>query len=103
MGQHEDNLSDHDKIYSNIWFWTSVWIYYLGLCCAKMSILLQYLRIFPQKTFRLVTYGVMAIVVIYTVWTVTSAIFACTPIRYFWMQGVEDISGGHCLNRLAVW
>lgn len=32
MGRHADTLSDNDNVQSLVWFWASVWIYYLALC-----------------------------------------------------------------------
>lgn len=99
MGRHYDTLSDHDKILDLKWFWASIWIYYLALGCAKCSILLQYLRIFPHSSFRIPCYAMIGVIVAYTCWTFFSAVFACTPVEYFWDHSIQ----GHCLNRLAVW
>lgn len=99
VGKHWDTLSDNDKTMSLVWFWASVWIYYTGLCSVKVSILLQYLRVFPSKKFRIATCTLMAIVVIYSMGTMFSAMFICTPIRRFWNPTVE----GSCLNETAVW
>ena len=70
MGKHESELSyseaeENRKAVSSIilktkrylkttkvkQLWTSIIIYNLGLTSTKMSILLQYQRIFPQKRF----------------------------------------------------
>lgn len=99
MGRHADSLTPYDNKYSLIWFWASVWIYYLALCFAKLSILLQYLRIFPGRQFRIACSILMGIIVGWTLWAFFSAVFACWPIRYFW----DTSTKGACLNRLAVW
>lgn len=99
MGRHADSLSANDNMQSLIWFWASVWIYYLALCFAKLSILIQYLRLFPEKKFRAKCYVLITIVIGWTLWAFFSALFGCTPIRHFWDASVE----GTCLNRLAVW
>jgi hypothetical protein len=103
MGRHASSLTAHDLLWTNRWFWSSLWIYYLALYFAKMAILLQYLRIFPQTAFRRVGYGLMAFISVYSCWTVFSAIFSCTPINYFWEQSVDPEARGTCLNRLVVW
>lgn len=103
MGQHAANLTQHDRLWSNKWFWASLWIYYLALFCAKLAILLQYLRIFPQKRFRQVSYGLAVFIFAYSCWTVFSAVFSCTPVNYFWTQSVDPEAKGTCLNRLVVW
>jgi hypothetical protein len=99
MGRHASTLTANDGTQSLIWFWASVWIYYLALCCAKLSIILQYLRIFPEKRFRKWCFTLMAVIVLWTFWAFFSALFACWPIQHFWNQTIP----GTCLNRLAVW
>ena len=103
MGRHTDTLTRHDLLLSNKWFWASLWIYYLALCFAKLSILLQYLRIFPQTMFRRVGYALIAFISAYSCWTVIGSVFSCTPINYFWLHGIDPNAKGKCLNRLAVW
>ncbi|EME42974.1 hypothetical protein DOTSEDRAFT_72404 [Dothistroma septosporum NZE10] len=99
MGRHAATLTDHENVRSLIWFWASVWIYYLALCFAKLSILLQYLRIFPHRAFRKACFTLMVVVVAWTLWAFFSALFACWPIHSFWHKDIP----GFCLNRLAVW
>ncbi|KAF2208670.1 hypothetical protein CERZMDRAFT_48687, partial [Cercospora zeae-maydis SCOH1-5] len=99
MGRHAASLSPNDSKYSLIWFWASVWIYYPALMFAKLSILFQYLRIFPDRRFRRRCWTLMAIIVTWTGWAFFSALFACWPIQHFW----DDSIPGTCLNRLAVW
>lgn len=102
MGGHIDTLSLHESIESQKAFYVSIWVYNLSMSCTKFSILLQYLRIFPQRLFRRACHIMLVIVSIYTAWTFFSAVFACWPISYFWTQ-IQDPSGGKCLNRFAVW
>lgn len=63
MGRHSDSLNDNDRVQSLIWFWISVWIYYLALCFAKLSILIQYLRLFPDQKFRCRCFALIAVVI----------------------------------------
>lgn len=102
MGQHISTLPLNELIESQKPFYVSVFVYNLSMSCTKFSILLQYLRIFPQQKFRIACYILMGVVGIYTCWTFFSAVFACSPISYFWTQ-FRDLQGGHCLNRFAVW
>ncbi|TKA80183.1 hypothetical protein B0A55_03612 [Friedmanniomyces simplex] len=100
MGKHEDTLSKQDQLAQLKPFWASVWVYNLAISCTKFSILFQYLRIFPGKKFRSICYILIGVVFVYSCWTFFSAVFACTPVQYFWKP---DIPGGHCLDRFAVW
>jgi hypothetical protein len=67
-------------------FFSSLIVYYLSLGLTKASILLQYQRVFTTKRFQLYCWGVMAVVIIYTIWTVFGSIFACVPVRAFWTK-----------------
>ncbi|KAF2169823.1 hypothetical protein M409DRAFT_52318 [Zasmidium cellare ATCC 36951] len=99
MGRHIKSLSQDEVKKQLMAFYVSIWVYNLSLSCTKISILLQYLRIFPQPRFRRCCYAMLVVVVVYSFYTFFTAVFACTPIEYFWDQSV----GGHCLDRFAVW
>ncbi|KAK4166237.1 CFEM domain-protein [Cladorrhinum sp. PSN259] len=60
----------------------SFYISILGL--TKLSILCFYLRIFPNRTFRFVTYGAMFWVGLSSFIFVFCQIFQCVPISYVW-------------------
>lgn len=79
-------------------FWSSLIVYYLSLGLTKTSILLQYQRVFTTKRFQSVCWTLMGLVVVYTIWTVFSSIFACVPVRAFWTR--EKAS---CINQFAMW
>ncbi|KAI9803327.1 MAG: hypothetical protein M1825_002118 [Sarcosagium campestre] len=69
-------------------------LYPLTLTFTKLSILLLYWRLFPTRGFRLGTYIVGAIVVIWWLEVELVTIFQCKPISYLW-----DKSGkGRCLD-----
>lgn len=81
-------------------FWASVWMYNLSLTVTKISILVQYLRLFPTRRFRIVCYVVLGIVTAYGVWTLFGNIFICTPVEFFWNKSLPN---GSCLNQFTVW
>lgn len=98
MGDKQRTLSDQEMTRAYYWFWVSIWVYYAGLFCVKISILLQYLRIFVQKKFRVVCFALIVIVSVCSLWAVFSGAFMCTPVKSFWDHTVA----GKCLDRLAV-
>lgn len=100
MGQHVYTLSKETLINSQKPFWASIWIYNLSLTFTKVSILLQYLRIFTIKQFRVFCWTLLGFVAIYSTWTFFGSIFECMPVAYFWDK---TIKGGHCMNQYAVW
>jgi hypothetical protein len=114
MGQHLKDLEPHTVTMSLqvtgsfriLWavlmlvqaFWSSLIVYYLSLGLTKTSILLQYQRVFTTKRFQIVCWTLMGFVIVYTIWTVFSSIFACVPVRAFWTR--ESAS---CINQFAMW
>ncbi|KUJ18509.1 uncharacterized protein LY89DRAFT_498174 [Mollisia scopiformis] len=61
---------------------------------AKISILLLYLRIFPDKTFQLITKIAIGIMVVHILAFVFVVIFQCVPIKSIWDTSIQ----GRCLN-----
>ncbi len=80
-------------------FWASILFYNLSLTCTKISILLQYKRVFISKTFQKVCIAVIIACLIYGTYGTITAIWACRPISAFW---TKDPSA-KCLNQLAIW
>lgn len=74
-------------------------MYNASLAFTKFSILLQYLRIFPGRSFRIACYIMMAIVATYSAWAIVSGYVNCVPVAKFWNQDLP----GSCLNFEAVW
>ena len=99
MGRHYSTLTNSDKLHLMQWFWASVWIYYTALCFTKVSILLQYLRVFPSTGFRKACFTLMGIVIAYSLATFLTSVFACVPVASFWDPTIK----GSCVNLKAVW
>lgn len=59
-------------------------LYFTQLALTKISVLFLYLRIFPSRRFRLITYAFMAFIAVSTAGLVFLAIFECLPVGYFW-------------------
>jgi len=72
----------------------------MALTFTKVSILVQYLRIFPVRRFQKVCYGVLLFVVVFGIWTIFGNIFMCTPIKSFWKQSMQSVN---CMDRQIVW
>jgi len=69
------------------------------MCLVKISILLQYRRIFACVVMQRITaFGV----VLLSVWTITLCFllaFVCVPVAAFWDHSIK----GRCLDSLTVW
>ena len=81
-------------------FWLSVPIYNLSLTTTKLSILIQYLRVFPNDTIRRICWVTVIFISVYGIWTFFGSIFMCTPVSYFWDKSIRN---GYCFNELAFW
>lgn len=82
------------------WFWLSVIFYNIGLGLTKISILMQYLRIFATTTaMRYATLATLAFVILYTLEAILLSIFSCTPVDLFWNR----TKTGHCVDFKALW
>jgi hypothetical protein len=74
-------------------------MYNASLAFTKFSILLQYLRIFPARSFRLACFVVGAVVATYSSWAIVSGYVNCVPVAKFWNHDLP----GSCLSFEAVW
>jgi hypothetical protein len=69
--------------------------YVVALGISKISILFLYLRVFPSKSFRMLTYSVMGLSVAYTIAFFFATTFQCWPISLAWTQW-DGLHEGHC-------
>ena len=91
-----------DIVKMSISFWVALWSYYAGLGFTKLSILFQYLRIFPQETFRKACYGMIGVTVFWTLWAAFSSAIMCMPVSVFWTTK-DFFHDPRCLPRLELW
>ncbi|KAH8887875.1 hypothetical protein GQ53DRAFT_725610 [Thozetella sp. PMI_491] len=72
-------------------------LYIVELAISKLSIILFYLRIFPDPTVRRVLWGTLVLMIASAVTLVGLIAFQCMPIQYFWLQW-DGEHEGRCLN-----
>ncbi|CAG8274691.1 unnamed protein product [Penicillium olsonii] len=99
MGVHSALLSSHTLQQQLKCLWAAIPMYNASLAFTKFSILFQYLRIFPGRSFRIACYVMMAIVATYSIWAIVSGYVNCVPVAKFWNHDLP----GSCLNFEAVW
>ncbi|KXT15624.1 hypothetical protein AC579_5838 [Pseudocercospora musae] len=100
LGKHQLSLSAHNELYLLKWFWASIWNYYLGLGLAKLSMLVQCMRIFGHiPKFRRAAWILGTVIAVFTTWTFFASVFLCRPISKFWYPNAP----GTCLHRLPLW
>jgi hypothetical protein len=69
--------------------------YVVALGISKISILFFYLRVFPAKEFRLLTYGIMGLSAAYTIAFLFATVFQCLPVSLAWTQW-DGLHEGFC-------
>ncbi|KAL4979557.1 hypothetical protein BDW66DRAFT_157380 [Aspergillus desertorum] len=86
-------------ILASLSLWAAIPMYNASLLFTKISLLLQYLRIFPSYKFRIICYIVMGVVIAYSTWAIVSGFVNCVPVAKFWDRELP----GHCLSFEALW
>jgi hypothetical protein len=69
--------------------------YVVALGISKISILFFYLRVFPAKSFRMLTYSIMGLSAAYTVAFFIVTTWQCLPISLAWTQW-DGLHEGTC-------
>jgi len=98
-GVHIDQINPYSAMMMFRLFYVSVWIYNISLSMTKISILLQYQRLFVVSSARIACWIVLAATVIFGLWSVLGNIFLCKPVAYWWNKSLD----GHCLDERSVW
>jgi hypothetical protein len=81
------------------WNYVQDLIYSFVIGFVKVSILLLYLKLFKvKKTVRVLVFGMITVIALYTIIITFLTIFACHPINKLW----DLLPGGYCLNSAAV-
>lgn len=63
----------------------------------KVSLLIFILRVFPDKNFRRIVYGVIGLCIAYGISFILATAFQCSPVHYSWLQ-VDSSVSGQCNN-----
>jgi hypothetical protein len=77
-------------------------VYYCCLALTKIAILCFYLRIFPQKRFKRLAYGSIALIIVATLTFITLGVIQCRPIRFAWEYWKEPNEEYSCFNFVAL-
>jgi len=71
--------------------------YSTAITLVKASIIVSYLRLFPNKALRLCTYGTLVLVLAMWICSIFCTVFTCVPVQAAWNYTVK----GRCINTLA--
>lgn len=80
-------------------FYIAEFLFTLAATSTKVAVLCLYLRIFPNRDFRMPCYIMLVATVLYFLtFTITSAMI-CQPTSYYWHEwNSEEASMGKCGN-----
>ncbi|KAF3796970.1 hypothetical protein GCG54_00005385 [Colletotrichum gloeosporioides] len=73
-------------------------LYLATITLTKISVLIFYLRIFPNKSFRRATYATITYIVTSMMVILFLQIFQCTPINFNWDGWKRDFGTYRCLD-----
>jgi hypothetical protein len=80
-------------------FYASIVIYNVGMCLVKISILLQYRRVFTGKLMYWIS---TCSAIFFGCWAITISFLLtliCMPVEKYWYPSIE----GRCFNSLVIW
>ncbi|KAJ5595161.1 uncharacterized protein N7459_001369 [Penicillium hispanicum] len=99
MGEHFDNIPTPIYQTQMVYFWASIPLYQTSLITTKLSILLQYRRVFSTRPMQLACTLLISVLTVYGTWTIVSAWANCVPLAKFYEPSVP----GFCFNKKALW
>ncbi|KAK4202872.1 hypothetical protein QBC40DRAFT_319530 [Triangularia verruculosa] len=99
LGRHIWMMPDEDYVPYMKSFFSSIVVYNVAVCLTKISILLQYKRIFSNTILRkIIKFGLGFLIL----WGITLCFLlplVCIPTAAFWDPDVE----GFCLDNATIW
>jgi len=80
------------------WMYMSLWAYAVCLTCIKLSIMVQYKRLFVTAWFQKAVKVMIVVVVLYGLAALLDCLFICWPISRYWDLDRD----GHCINEWPI-
>ncbi|KEQ60632.1 uncharacterized protein M437DRAFT_27966, partial [Aureobasidium melanogenum CBS 110374] len=99
QGLPQSMLSEDNIVNLRKTLYKAIPTYLAGLTLTKLSILLQYMRLFKEKAIHRFIIGMLVFVAAFGTWSVLGSLLLCTPVHYFW----DGIGDGKCMNFEAKW
>ncbi|KAF2257926.1 hypothetical protein CC78DRAFT_480752, partial [Lojkania enalia] len=91
-------LTDPTVITTYLKIQTAAEFVYVAACLfPKLSILALYLRIFTERTVRIVTWIVIGVCIAHAVANILASFTICQPFEFKWNKTID----GHCVNVMA--
>ncbi|KAI5207910.1 hypothetical protein E4T39_01681 [Aureobasidium subglaciale] len=116
QGLPQSDLSQDELVGLRKTLWKLIPTYLTGLTLTKLSILLQYMRIFKDRLIHRICLGMLIFVALFGkyirgvcskrvlilktgVWAILGSIFLCIPVHHFW----DRLGEARCLNIKVKW
>ncbi|KAH7348200.1 hypothetical protein BKA66DRAFT_477312 [Pyrenochaeta sp. MPI-SDFR-AT-0127] len=102
IGRHTIFVSYPEELENlmKLLFW-SIIFYNLSLTFTKISILLQYGRIFTVREMRLPIHITMALCVAWGITTFFTSVFSCVPVDAYWK--ITEQANANCVDSKTLW
>ncbi|KAL5379990.1 hypothetical protein DPSP01_008028 [Paraphaeosphaeria sporulosa] len=84
------------------WFYIIEVLYFFNVAMLKLSLLFFFLRIFPAKPIKRLLWATIAFNICFGIAFIVTAIFQCTPIRFYWEKWDGEHVNGKCINLNAL-
>lgn len=99
LGRHTWVVPERDLIPYMKAFYSSIVVYNVAVCLTKISILLQYKRLFANTIVQRITLTALCFLAAWAVALAFLLTLICQPVAAFWDSSIP----GHCLNITTVW
>ncbi|ROV89608.1 hypothetical protein VPNG_10142 [Cytospora leucostoma] len=99
LGRHKWIMQDADYMPYMKAFYASIVTYNVGVCVVKISIMLQYRRIFAGDFVQKMTLALLIFECCYAVTLSLLLPLVCKPVSAFW----DKDTPGTCLDQLTIW
>ncbi|KAJ4316701.1 hypothetical protein N0V94_005314 [Neodidymelliopsis sp. IMI 364377] len=97
LGRDMWNVSFSGITSTLLYFWVSEIVYFTTLGFIKISFLLFFLQIFPEKRFRQIVWAVIYFQIASMIAFGLAATFVCSPVSFAWKQWDGEHTG-KCIN-----
>ncbi|TKA61785.1 hypothetical protein B0A49_09467 [Cryomyces minteri] len=99
-GQHREDLTERALEAASKWYYIAQVVYKAEICLTKVSIICCYLRVFPGRNIERLGYGLLVIVVPWSLGSIVATVLQCIPPAASWDKFIKK---AHCINSNAFW
>ncbi|MCJ1465078.1 hypothetical protein MMC07_003694 [Pseudocyphellaria aurata] len=98
LGYHSGTVAPSKLVAWAKFLFIGPMVHFPAVVFPKLSILVLYLRIFTEQTYRIACWAIAVFTIANCVGSMAAGCFICRPLQFLWD---ETIPGGHCFNVMA--